>query len=400
MGTEADGMLSPGLGRMRLAVLVSGGGLAGMAQMAIVPSLPQLAAHFADKGDGTFIAQQIMTIAGPALAIGAPLFGWLAGTFGKRPIFLLSALLYALAGIAGAFAPNLWTLLLSRFLLGIASGGIGATSMGLLADYYEGAVRDRLIGWVTTVGGAATLVSLAAAGALVEFVGWQAPFGLYLVGIVMFLAGWPVISGAKTSVSVSHTGAGGSIRGAFGFLILIVALSVVMNMVAVQGIFLLHAEGITSPTVQSIVIDMSTVGTMLGGYAFGHLKPRLAFSSILALIWLLLGVGAVGFALADTAMTLGLFALVAGLGAGLVAPLNMSAILGVVPPAANARAMGLAIGAIFLGLLLNPFVVQPLRSAFGFQGPFLWIGGAALILSVATLFWRTRGRGVQAAGHT
>jgi MFS family permease len=400
MGSEADGALSPSFGRVRLAVLVSGGGLAGMAQMAIVPSLPQLAAHFADKGDGTFIAQQIMTIAGPALAIGAPLFGWLAGTFGKRPIFLLSALLYALAGIAGAFAPNLWTLLLSRFLLGIASGGIGATSMGLLADYYEGAVRDRLIGWVTTVGGAATLVSLAAAGALVEFGGWQAPFGLYLVGIVMFLAGWPVISNTGATVQVSHTASGGSIRGAFGFLILIVALSIVMNMVAVQGIFLLHAEGITSPTVQSIVIDMSTVGTMLGGYAFGHLKPKLAFSSILALIWLLLGTGSVGFALADSATALGLFAFVAGLGAGLVAPLNMSAILAVVPAAANARAMGLAIGAIFVGLLLNPFVVQPLRSAFGFQGPFLWIGGAALILSVITLLWRTRGRGVRAVGHT
>jgi MFS family permease len=400
VGTEAEGVLSPNLDRVRLAVLVSGGGLAGMAQMAIVPSLPQLAAHFADKGDGTFIAQQIMTIAGPALAIGAPLFGWMAGHVGKRPIFLLSALLYAFAGIAGAFAPNLWTLLFTRFLLGIASGGIGATSMGLLADHYEGAVRDRLIGWVTTVGGAATLVSLAAAGALVEFGGWQAPFGLYLVGVLMFLAGWPVISGARPAAPVGHAASGGSIRAAFGFLVLIIVLSVVMNMVAVQGIFLLQAEGIASPTVQSIVIDMSTVGTMLGGYAFGHLKPRLTFSPILSLIWLLLGAGAVGFALADTAVTLGLFAFVAGLGAGLVAPLTMSAILAVVPPAANARAMGLAIGAIFLGLLLNPFVVKPLRSAFGFQGPFLWIGGAALACSAVILLWRTRGRGVQAIGHT
>jgi MFS family permease len=314
----------------------------------------------------------------------------MAGFFGKRGIFLFSALLYAVAGIAGAVAPNLWTLLLSRFLLGIASGGIGATSMGLLADYYEGAVRDRLIGWVTTVGGGATLVSLAAAGALVEFAGWQAPFGLYLVGVVMFPAGWPV-SGTKTAASASHASPEGSIRGAFGFLILIVLLSIVMNMVAVQGIFLLRAEGITSPTVQSIVIDMSTVGTMLGGYGFGYLKPRLAFSPILALVWLLLGAGAVGFALAGTPVTPGLSAFVAGLGAGLVAPLNMSAILGVVPPSANARAMGLAIGAIFLGLLLNPFIVKPLRSAFGFQGSFLWIGGVALACPALTLLWRLRG---------
>src|SRR5437879_13755854 len=91
---------APRFERAFLGVLLSGGALAGMAQMAIVPALPQLAARYADGGDGTFIAQQVMTVAGPAMAVGGPLLGWLAGFTGKRNMLLLSSLLYAVAGLA------------------------------------------------------------------------------------------------------------------------------------------------------------------------------------------------------------------------------------------------------------------------------------------------------------
>ena len=54
--------------------------------------------------------------------------------------------------------------------------------------------------------------------------------------------------------------------------------------IAVQGIFLMHSEGITSPTVQSIVLDMTTVGTMAGAYAFAYLRPRMGYATMLALM--------------------------------------------------------------------------------------------------------------------
>jgi MFS family permease len=392
MGRDSDNAASAGLGRAGLMALLFGGGLAGMAQMTIVPSLPQLATRFADAGDGAFIAQQIMTITGPALAIGAPLLGWLAGYLGKRNVLLASALVFALAGIAGAFAPDFWTLLATRVLLGISCGGVGATSMGLLADHYDGPVRDRLIGWVTAIGGGASLVSLVAAGALIEFGGWRAPFSLYLIGVIIFLVALPALAREKPSSAASRAAASaGSVRAAFGYFILIFVVSIFMNMVAVQGIFLLQSEGITSPTVQSIVLDMSTVGAIVGGYAFGFVRPRLGFSTILALVWALLGVGTLGFALVGTTAGLAIFALVAGLGAGFMSPLTGSAILAVVPPTANARAMGMALAALFLGLMANPYVVKPLRAAFGFQGAFIWIGGGALAGAALTLLWRMRG---------
>src|SRR5262249_28866306 len=163
-------------------------------------------------------------------------------------------------------------------------------------------------------------------------------------------------------------------------------------MIAVQGIFLLQADGITSSTVQSIIVNMTTVGSMVGAYAFGRMRPRMSFAAILTIIWILLGVGVTGFALVHAAVAFGFFALLSGLGTGLTIPLCSSAVLNAVPPAANARAMGLFIGCVYIGLLLNPFVAQPLRSAFGFEGMFLWIGSIAVIGLGATLLWRMRSR--------
>ncbi len=384
-----------------LGVLLSGGALAGMAQMAIVPALPQLAARYADTGDGTFIAQQVMTVAGPALAVGGPLLGWLSGMIGKRNVLLITALLYAIAGIAGAYAPDFWTLIASRVLLGLASGGLGAVGMGLLADYYSGPRRDRLIGWVSVIGGGGTLVSLIAAGALVENFGWHAPFGLYLVGLLMFLVAVPTVPRTPVSAAATHGGAGGSVLPAAGYLVMLVILSIVMNMIAVQGVFLLHEEGYTSPTVHSIVLDVMTVGTMIGAYAFGHLRPRLGYAAMLALTWALLGLGMMGFALAQGIAAISLFAFVAGLGAGLVTPSHQSAILGVVEPSANAKAMGFAFGAIFVGLMINPFIVKPLREALGFQSAFAAIGAAGFVGCVGALLWRLRtGRRMPLPAHS
>jgi len=373
-----------------IGVLLSGGALAGMAQMAIVPALPQLGTHFADGGDGTFIAQQVMTVAGPAIAVGGPLLGWLSGFIGKRNVLLITSLVYAIAGIAGAYAPDFWTLIFSRILLGLACGGMTAAGMGLLADYYSGPRRDRLIGWVSVIGGGGTLISLLAAGALVENIGWRASFGLYLVGLLMFLVAMPAVPRIPAGGAVAH-GGGGSVLPAAGYLVMLVILSIVLNMIAVQGVFLLHEEGYTSPTVQAIVLDVMTVGTMIGAYAFGHLRPRLSYASMLALTWALLGLGMMGFALAQGIVAISLFAFIAGLGAGLVTPSHQSAVLGVVQPSANAKAMGFALGAIFVGLMINPFIVKPLREAMGFQSAFAAIGAAALVGCAAALLWRIRG---------
>jgi MFS family permease len=381
---------SAGTRAARLFVLLSGGVLAAMVQLAILPALTKMADHFSDQGDGALIAQNVTTIAAPTMAFGAPLIGWLAGMIGKRQVLLVSALVFALAGAAGALMPDLWSLLATRFLLGLGAAGVGTMAITYIGDYYAGETRDKMIGWYAVVGGGGSIFILLAAGRLADLGGWRAPFGLYLTGLLVFALATFAIPRSAGRGSAAMEGAGGSIRGAFGVYVLIVLISIVMYMVTIQGPFLLNADGITSGSSQSLIILMTTVGAMMGAYAFGVINPKLGFRGVLALTWAVLGLGCIGFALVTNVALLAFFAWMTGLASGLMQPLTQSAVLNAVPHDAHARAIGFAVGCIFLGQFIHPFVLLPLRDAVGIQGAFIWMGGAGLVAVAITMVWRMR----------
>src|SRR5436305_9905803 len=58
-----------------------------------------------------------------ARPIGAFVFGWLAERFGRRPVLMADIILFSIFEFASGFAPSLISLLVLRFLFGIAMGG-------------------------------------------------------------------------------------------------------------------------------------------------------------------------------------------------------------------------------------------------------------------------------------
>jgi hypothetical protein len=72
-------------------------------------------------------------------------------------------------------------------------------------------------------------------------------------------------------------------------------------------------------------------------------------------------------------------------------PLTQTTVLSLVTPAASARAMGLALGCIFAGQFIHPFVVDPLRRSFGLHDAFLILGAASLVAAVLSALWRFKG---------
>jgi MFS family permease len=371
----------------RLTVLLSGGALAAMVQLAILPSLTQMAAHFSGQGgalDNAAIAQLVLTIAAPTMALGAPIAGWLAGRYGKRPVLLLSLLLYALSGAIGAVAPDLWTMLVSRLVLGLASAGFGTAAIAIIGDQYAGERRDRLIGMYAFLGSGGALIGLPLAGVMAEG-GWQTPFALYLIAVPLFLLALAAVrEPARDEIAISVTG-GGSMRSATGLFILIVAISIVLYMVSVQGPFLLEADGIAAPSTQSFIINLATAGSMVSAYLFAYLRPKLGFTPILSVTWVALGLGSLGFGMVHGVAAHCVFAALSGFGSGFMAPLTQTAVIGAVSAEARPRALGLAFGLMFLGMFIQPFLLTPLRGAVGISGAFVWVGGAAIVIGLLTL---------------
>jgi predicted MFS family arabinose efflux permease len=378
---------------MRMVVLMGGAILAGMVQLAILPAMPEMGAHFATGGrDGTFIAQNVTTISALSMAFGGPLVGWAAGVFGKRRVLLVSALIFGLTGVAGAYAPDLWTLLASRLLLGIAAAGYVTIGVSYIGDYYpDPATRDRLIGWFTVIGGLGSLAVLVAAGWLTKEGGWHAPFALYFSGLPLFLIALFTITDVPAPAAHTAGGPSGSVLGAWWLYVLIILISISMYTVTIQGVFLMNQEGITDPTVTSKVILMSSIGTVVGAYFFRFVRPALGFGLTLAATWALIAVGNAGFAATPNVYLLSAFAGLVGIGSGFMTPMMTTAVLGAVPPAASARAVGLAMGALFLGQFLHPYALLPFRITFGLHDAFLWMAGISLLAAALAVVWRLRG---------
>jgi len=378
----------------RMVVLMGGAILAGMVQLAILPAMPDMGAHFAGAGhDGTLIAQYVTTISALSMGVGGPLAGWAASRFGKRRVLLISSLAYGITGGIGAYAPDLITLLASRLLLGVAASGYVTVGVALIGDYYpEPAQRDRLIGWFTIIGGAGSLVVLQAAAFLTKSGGWHGPFALYLSGIPLFLIGLFTIGEPQREAVQATTGQWAPVARAWGIYVMLILVSISMYTVTIQGAFLMNEEGLTDPGTIANVMLMTSIGTVVGAYIFRFVRPAFGFSLTLALIWVLLGVGNAAFASTLNVWLLAACALLVGIGSGFNTPLMTTAVMGAVPPSAAANAVGMAMGCLFLGQFLHPPALTPFREAFGLHGAFLWMGGLSLLLGVLSALWSFRGR--------
>ena len=83
-----------------------------------------------------------------AAFLGAIVFGRLADVIGRTRAYWISAAIMVLAAIGSALSPNLATLVLFRFLLGLGVGGDYPVSAVLMSEYAHHSSRGRMIGLV------------------------------------------------------------------------------------------------------------------------------------------------------------------------------------------------------------------------------------------------------------
>ena len=83
-----------------------------------------------------------------AAVLGAIVFGRLADMIGRTRAYGISAAIMVLAAIGSALSPNLATLVMFRFLLGVGVGGDYPVSAVLMSEYAHHRSRGRMIGLV------------------------------------------------------------------------------------------------------------------------------------------------------------------------------------------------------------------------------------------------------------
>ena len=135
------------------------------------------------------------------MAIGMPIYGPLADTFGRLPILRIGIALFALGALGSTLAPNLGFLLASRVLWGIGCAAPRTISQAMIRDKFEGDDMARVMAIVQTVFFAGPVLAPVIGDLLLRSGGtWRLTmlFGL-VIAVVMWLWSFRVAESLQAS---------------------------------------------------------------------------------------------------------------------------------------------------------------------------------------------------------
>ncbi|GAB4459744.1 MAG: MFS transporter [Elainellaceae cyanobacterium] len=383
----------------QLLVLLAAGGLTTMTGSVVAPVFPEIVRQF--QFDRSWAGMLTSTHA-LTTALFTPVFGILADRIGKRQVLLPSLLCYALFGFATIFMTTLPSLLLMRALIGAASGGVAAATIGLLGTMYEGEERSRILGFATSAMTTAAII-FPLLGGWVGRNSWQHAFYLYLLGI-------PLLAIAALVFRQEPQTEGGSGLSDTGGLLPVVrqpsvlmiyfflaaAALVMQATVAYAPIYLKEAIG-ADPALNGVVLGLRAAGAAVSSAVIASRLARRLNNRRGAIA---IGFCLMGLTIATIPSLTQIFIIIPvaalfGAGFGIITP-NLYDLLADQAPA-ELRASVLAIGTGFnsLGLFSAPLLLGPIWKYAGL--PFVFYLAAAIALLVSLLSLQ-KGQGLGVRG--
>lgn len=151
-----------------------------------LPSLPSLADDLNVEPAGIKLT---MTVFLAAFAAAQLFFGPLSDRYGRRPALFLGLALYV-AGTAGcALAPDLTSLIVSRFVQGFGACSGPAIARATVRDRFERAEGARILAYIGMAMAVGPAVGPIIGGLLQVHLGWRAIFAALVVfGVMVWIA--------------------------------------------------------------------------------------------------------------------------------------------------------------------------------------------------------------------
>lgn len=103
------------------------------------------------------------------------LSGRLSERYGRRRVFLVSVVVFALASLACGLAGNIYVLLALRFVQALGGAGFTPSATGIIVDRF-GRGRDKAVGLFGTIFPVGGMAGPVLGGLFVQYVSWRAIF--------------------------------------------------------------------------------------------------------------------------------------------------------------------------------------------------------------------------------
>ncbi|WJD63336.1 multidrug effflux MFS transporter [Pseudomonas kurunegalensis] len=170
---------------MNLRMVLILGALSAFGPLAIdfyLPAFPAMAQAFAtdEKHVQATLAAYFL-----GLSIGQLAYGPVADRFGRRIPLMFGVTLFTLASLACAYAPNLDTLVVARFVQALGGCAGMVLSRAIVSDKCDPVASAKVFSQLMLVMGLAPILAPMLGGVLVNLAGWQSIF----LALSLFSAG-------------------------------------------------------------------------------------------------------------------------------------------------------------------------------------------------------------------
>lgn len=174
-------------GRWVLLMTILGSGMAGIDATIVNVALPDIGRTF----DASFTTLQwVITAYALTLAAFILIGGVLGDRYGRRRIFVIGVVWFAVASLACGLAPTAATLVVARALQGLGAALLTPGSLAMIQSAFVREDRARAIGAWAGFGGVATAIGPFVGGGLIEVASWRWAFliNLPLAVVVLLIA--------------------------------------------------------------------------------------------------------------------------------------------------------------------------------------------------------------------
>ncbi|WP_368517867.1 MFS transporter [Rhizobium sp.] len=351
-------------------LLVAVAWLAPIGSTLFAPVLPHMIDHFSAVPRAGLLAPVAMVTPALFVALLAPVAGIMADRVGRRRVLAVALSIYAAAGLAPFWIDNLYAIIFTRAIVGIAEAGVMTASTALICDYFTG---ERRAHWLSVQFGSAALVATICFG-LAGFLGgydWRAPFLVYgatalFIPLVLAIIFEPArVASGESGIPRPEESEKGLFNVRFiGCLAVTLICGMLFYVTPVHISLVLSERGFSDPAILGLASAIGSLGVVAGAILFRMLSRR----SIGALLLSALVAQAVGYAILYTQPSLaggitGMF--VNNFGCGVSLPLVLAFSMSGLPEGYRGRASGIWTSIFFIGQFICPLAVGAASSFAG-----------------------------------
>lgn len=309
-------------GTLQGIVLILPVTLVVMGAVLLAPIMPKLMQTFGHIDNAKILVPILIAVPALCIAIFAPIAGTLADKIGRRRLLIISMAVYAFFGMLPLVIDSYWPLLVTRIGVGICEAILITCSTALIGDHFSGAQRDKWLGSQAALSTFSAMILFPVSGALGAKFGWQGPFAIYgiallmMLGIVFFIKDVPSNSSEQDEDN-SKGFPWSHVLKVCGFTLL---GGVMFYVLQFQMGNALATFAIDDPAKTGMFLSISSLGVIVGAVLFRLANGRLAIKNLVMLEFALIAIGFFGMSVATSPVMLVVTGFVNQLGAGLMLP--------------------------------------------------------------------------------